>query len=398
MTGDHDRYQSGDPYDTFAKQAGAVPAAGTKKTHGAIRELFKTCALGVQYAMGEESLALRLGKSPAHARELLRLHRATYPTFWRWSEAAVSYAMLHGKLWTVFGWEQRVGPGVNPRSLGNFPMQANGAEMLRLACCLATERGIRVCAPVHDAILINAPLDEFDVAVAAAQAAMEEASAIVLDGFRLRSDAKIVRYPDRYMDERGKTMWGTVQSSSATKRWVNDTCSSARRYLLTSDQVSILLSSSLYRCTSHPLSDVLNIDELRLRGSSPSVQVKHGGAPRHRPGERFLKGPISWAWLAAAGSSRGRALQVALVLWLEAGMKKSATVSLTHARLREMGVDRSAARRGLVQLERLGLVSVLRRNGAAPRVTIVTAVAHATDGRTRPSAAATAMAPHSPPE
>lgn len=204
-------YQSGDPYLAFAKQAGAVPAEGTKKTHGAIRELFKTCALGVQYSMGEESLALRLGKSPAHARELLCLHRATYPTFWRWSEAAVSYAMLHGKLWTVFGWEQRVGPGVNPRSLGNFPMQANGAEMLRLACCLATERVIRVCAPVHDAILIIAPLDELDEAVAAAQAAMEETSAIVLGDFRLRSEAKIVRYPDRYMDERGKTMWDTVQ-------------------------------------------------------------------------------------------------------------------------------------------------------------------------------------------
>ena len=36
-------------------------------------------------------------------------------------------------------------------------MQANGAEMLRLACCLATERGIEVCAPVHDAVLICAP-------------------------------------------------------------------------------------------------------------------------------------------------------------------------------------------------------------------------------------------------
>ena len=36
-------------------------------------------------------------------------------------------------------------------------MQANGAEMLRLACCFATERGVRVCAPVHDAILIEAP-------------------------------------------------------------------------------------------------------------------------------------------------------------------------------------------------------------------------------------------------
>jgi len=90
-------------------------------------------------------------------------------------------------------------------------MQANGAEMLRLACCFAIERGIRVCALVHDALLIEAPLDELVDAVAATQAAMSDASAAVLDGFRLRSEAKIVRYPDRYMDERGAVMWETVQ-------------------------------------------------------------------------------------------------------------------------------------------------------------------------------------------
>ena len=39
---------------------------------------------------------------------------------------------------------------------------------------------------------------------------LADASAVVLDGFRLRSDAKIVRYPDRYEDERGRTMWQTV--------------------------------------------------------------------------------------------------------------------------------------------------------------------------------------------
>ena len=55
-------------------------------------------------------------------------------------------------------------------------MQANGAEMLRLACCLATERGIEVCAPVHDAILICAPLDRIEADVVAAQAAMGEAA------------------------------------------------------------------------------------------------------------------------------------------------------------------------------------------------------------------------------
>ena len=89
-------------------------------------------------------------------------------------------------------------------------MQANGAEMLRLACCLATERGIEVCAPVHDAVLICAPLERLDADVARMQDAMREASRIVLDGFELGTDAKIVRYPDRYMDERGATMWERV--------------------------------------------------------------------------------------------------------------------------------------------------------------------------------------------
>ena len=64
-------------------------------------------------------------------------------------------------------------------------MQANGAEMLRLACCLATERGIEVCAPVHDAVLICAPLERLDADVARMQDAMREASRIVLDGFEL---------------------------------------------------------------------------------------------------------------------------------------------------------------------------------------------------------------------
>ena len=95
------------------------------------------------------------------------------PRFWVWSDAAVDYAMLHGALYTVFGWVLHVGPQVNPRSVRNFPMQANGAEMLRLACCFCTEAGIAVCAPIHDALLIEAPVDELDAAVARTQQQME---------------------------------------------------------------------------------------------------------------------------------------------------------------------------------------------------------------------------------
>lgn len=205
-------YESGDPYLAFAKQAGAVPADATKATHNAVREQYKACVLAVQYGMGAESLALRIGQSPAVARELLRQHREAYRRFWEWSDGAVSYAMLRGQLHTTFGWRVQAGPDVNPRMLANFPMQANGAEMLRLACIFATERGIRVCAPVHDALLIEASAWQIDEAVSQTQRAMADASAAVLAGFRLRTEARVFPAAARYSDERGQRMWDTVQA------------------------------------------------------------------------------------------------------------------------------------------------------------------------------------------
>jgi hypothetical protein len=118
--------------------------------------------------------------------------------------------MLTGQLQTVFGWTLQVGPDANPRSLRNFPMQGNGAEMLRLACCLATERGIIVSAPIHDALVVEGAEEDIADVVTETQRAMREASEIVLAGFPLRTDAKIVRYPDRYLDDRGVKMWATV--------------------------------------------------------------------------------------------------------------------------------------------------------------------------------------------
>ena len=213
-----DAYHSGDPYLTFAKQAGAAPPEATKATHKQVRDQFKSTVLAVQYGMGADALAQRIAQPPIRARELLRLHRETYRVFWRWSDAAVDSAMLNSSLRTVFGWRVQVPQISNPRSLSNFPMQANGAEMLRLACCIATERGIEVCAPVHDAVLICAPLECLDADVERMQDAMREASHIVLNGFELNTDAKIISYPDRYMDERGTVMWERVMKLIAERQ------------------------------------------------------------------------------------------------------------------------------------------------------------------------------------
>ena len=124
-----------------------------------MRERFKVVALAVQYGMGAASLATSTGDTEAAARNLLRLHRNTYPRFWEWIHAARDHAMLTSRIHTVFGWPVHVGADANPRSLMNFPMQANGAEILRLACCELTEAGIDVCAPIHDAVLIESSDD-----------------------------------------------------------------------------------------------------------------------------------------------------------------------------------------------------------------------------------------------
>jgi hypothetical protein len=203
-------YQSGDFYLTFAKMAGAVPPDATKKSHPKEREQSKTVALGVMFGLGGEGIARKLGVPVCQGRELLAAHQRTFRRFWEWSDGVEDRAVLTGKLQTTFGWSLILGKEVNPRAVRNFPMQANGAEMMRIAACLATERGIRVCCPVHDAFLIEADAESIDSEAERMQAAMREASEFVLPGFPLGTDVKIVRHPERYSDKRGEQMWATV--------------------------------------------------------------------------------------------------------------------------------------------------------------------------------------------
>ena len=211
-------YASGDPYLAFGKQSRGIPADGTNHSHAAERELYKACVLATQYGMGARSLAIRVDKPVRAAQELLNVHQHTYKKFWEWSDAAVDCGMLNGSIHTVFGWRLSTGPETNPRTLRNFPVQANGAEMVRLACSLIAEAGIGLVAPVHDAVLIEADSDLIDEAVHITQQLMRQASLAVLDGFALRSDVEITRHPDRFEDKRGVEMWTRIQRLLASEK------------------------------------------------------------------------------------------------------------------------------------------------------------------------------------
>jgi hypothetical protein len=92
--------------------------------------------------------------------------------------------------------------------------------------------------------------------------------------------------------------------------------------------------------------------------------------PRHKRGEKFLKGPIPWNWLRKAAHQPGKTFHVAIVVWFLAGICRKKSVRLEKKALRELGLNRHAAYRGLKALEKVGLICVERHPGHSPIVTV----------------------------
>jgi hypothetical protein len=122
-----------------------------------------------------------------------------------------------------------------------------------------------------------------------------------------------------------------------------------------------------------PTNDPLDLDALRAPRTDLDALRKRPSwkPPRHRPGEAFLKGPIPWPWLRRACTLPGKALHVAVLLWKEAGCRKSRTVRFRLARAAELTIPRDTAKRGLRALATAGLVSIRLRPGQALEVTLL---------------------------
>ena len=117
---------------------------------------------------------------------------------------------------------------------------------------------------------------------------------------------------------------------------------------------------------------VIDLESVRLGGDGVLAPLKpKPKLPRHHPGEKFLKGPIPLRWLTRAATLPGKALHVALALWFQAGVERSATVRLNLSRLQDFGVERSAGSRALAMLVTRQLVTVQQRPGRAAIVTIL---------------------------
>lgn len=205
-------YRSGDVHMAVAIDAKLAPPGATKGTHPAERERAKAVSLGTNYGISAYGVAAALGIPVAEGRQLLQAHREAYPVFWRWLTNTVDTAMLTSSITAPMGWRMRIVGEPNPRAVQNWMMQATGAEMMRAAVVKMVRAGFTLCATAHDAIMVLAPLELLEEHVALAREIMERVSVSFTHGLLVRTEARVLRPGERYLEARGGRMWDTVMT------------------------------------------------------------------------------------------------------------------------------------------------------------------------------------------
>jgi DNA polymerase-1 len=209
-------YLSGDVYHVLARDCGFTndpDALRWKASNPTVRQRMKTLQLGINYGMGVRSLARGLNRHPLIASGIIEQHRRIYRRFWGWRDEQVMNAMLRRRIESSFGWPLRITTSPNERTLYNFPMQAGGAEMLRLATWRLCEADIVPVMLVHDGILFEITDPE---QIEQAAAIMRAAGRDVCNGLEIGVDVdqKLIGGA-RYVDKRpvAKKMWTTIMDA-----------------------------------------------------------------------------------------------------------------------------------------------------------------------------------------
>ncbi|MGO9607344.1 MAG: hypothetical protein ACLQAT_28785 [Candidatus Binataceae bacterium] len=114
--------------------------------------------------------------------------------------------------------------------------------------------------------------------------------------------------------------------------------------------------------------DRIDVEELRI--SDEKMEPLKQKAPRHWLVPYIRTIPLEWKM--RADRLPGKAGVVSDRLWYRAGISRSLeSISFSLSKLKEWGVSYKTAAKGLAALEKAGLVSVERRAGNSPRVTIL---------------------------
>lgn len=230
-------YRSADVYMMYAQLAGAYPKnkpilteeqRDTEKWFKAehwdrVRKTYKSGFLGMQFGMGASSLQRRVAASlPQAERDKLspdfgeqfvdEYHETFAKEYECVNELKAQYKRgLVGGIVLADGW--RIGPDdPNILSIGNFPVQGTGACILRRACTLCDEAGVKIYATLHDAISITGKLENMEIDIQKATSAFKQAADEVLgESIMLVGNPEVVKHNENWLHSSdAKDQWNSM--------------------------------------------------------------------------------------------------------------------------------------------------------------------------------------------
>jgi hypothetical protein len=112
-------------------------------------------------------------------------------------------------------------------------------------------------------------------------------------------------------------------------------------------------------------------DAARLTWDRTTQSYSRASVARDASCDRFIRGPLPLSWIMRAAALPGKAFHVSMGLWYVSGLCRSTTFPFKRSVADDFGVSVDAVYDALKNLERAGLISVVRHKGRCPIVTIL---------------------------
>ncbi len=168
-----------DGEDIHAITASQVFGVSLNKVTPQMRRSAKAVNFGIIYGISEYGLAKNLKISPREASGYIKKYFETYPSVKEYMDKNVEFAKQNGYITTLLGRRRVIkelnSPNFNLRSFGeraamNMPLQGSSADIIKIAMVNVYNKLKEKCKnsylilQVHDELIIDAPLDEADIA------------------------------------------------------------------------------------------------------------------------------------------------------------------------------------------------------------------------------------------
>jgi DNA polymerase I-like protein with 3'-5' exonuclease and polymerase domains len=192
------------PYIEIMKAAGLLGAEiKSKSDAGPDYKNWKNGSLATIYGQEAEGLCNNLNVPMHIAHRIHGFVHSHFPQFWKYVEYERITSEARGYAETRGGWRLDV-RHQKFRTLKNFPVQAEAAEIMHLGASKMSDGGVMICTTVHDAVLAMCPTERAQETAAFIAQCWREAGQEVI-GYPISTDQYI--FTGRFTESGSMPAW-----------------------------------------------------------------------------------------------------------------------------------------------------------------------------------------------